>query len=139
MPKYTFITDPGHGWLSVPLEDLKRLGIADQITHYSYMTHQRAYLEEDVDAGVFLQATGLDINSIPQTYSDNAKCRTYASYDPSWVNEPFRVGRTVYINDRGHQYQAVTGLQRGYYILEVEPGGKYGIPASNPLKYCLPR
>ena len=54
MSKYTFIADGGHGWLSVPLEEIKKLGITDQISAYSYMTHKRVYLEEDCDAGIFL-------------------------------------------------------------------------------------
>lgn len=41
MSKYTFIADGGHGWLSVPLEEIKKLGITDQISAYSYMTHKR--------------------------------------------------------------------------------------------------
>jgi hypothetical protein len=39
MSNYKFITDAGHGWLSVPLEDIRKLGIADQISRYSYLTH----------------------------------------------------------------------------------------------------
>jgi len=33
---YTFITDPGHGWLKVPLIHLKHLNLLDKITPYSY-------------------------------------------------------------------------------------------------------
>jgi hypothetical protein len=139
MSNYKFITDAGHGWLSVPLEDIRKLGIADQISSYSYITHTRAYLDEDSDAAIFLEAAGIDINSIPMTHSDNAKCREYAPYHPAWVHDPFRVGRTVYIQEYGSKVKGtVTGLERGRYIVEVEPYGKYGIPASNPLKYCLP-
>ena len=53
---YTFITDPGHGWLQVPLEDVHALGIADKISRYSYVDQKFAYLEEDVDAGRFIEA-----------------------------------------------------------------------------------
>jgi hypothetical protein len=83
--RYTYITDPGHGWISVPLEDIKKLGIADKISSYSYMTQTTAYLEEDCDASIFLDAEGIDINSIPMTYSDHAKCWGYARYNPSWL------------------------------------------------------
>ena len=37
MPKYTFIADPGHGWLVVPLEEIRKLGIGGQISSCSYM------------------------------------------------------------------------------------------------------
>lgn len=78
--RITFITDPGHGWLSIPISELKRLGIEDKISPYSYVNGNRVYLEEDCDAGVYLNATGLDINNIPDTYSDYSKVRSYASY-----------------------------------------------------------
>ena len=53
---YTFIEDPGHGWLKVPREELKQLDIEDKITSYSYMDSEYAYLEEDIDADVFVRA-----------------------------------------------------------------------------------
>lgn len=52
----TFITDPGHGWLKVPLAELDALGIHDQITPYSYKNGRFAYLEEDCDMGLYLDA-----------------------------------------------------------------------------------
>jgi len=51
-----FIVDPGHGWLSVKTSDIQALGIAKDITSYSYRFNDRAYLEEDVDTGLFLEA-----------------------------------------------------------------------------------
>ena len=60
--KLFFHCDPSHGWLEVPREDIDALGIADQISAYSYAmaaTHKRAgmvYLEEDCDASLFLDA-----------------------------------------------------------------------------------
>ena len=149
MARYTFVTDPGHGWVSVPLEDIKRLGITDNISAYSYMTDKRVYLEEDCDAGLFLDAAGIDLDSLPCTYSDNSKCRSYASYDPRWIHEPFGIGRKVWVqtNNGGQSKATIAGLQRGCYIAEGEEWirklqeiitFKYGIPASNPLKYCTP-
>ncbi len=52
----TFHNDPGHGWLEVPLADLTTLGVADDISSSSYQYETSAYLEEDVDAGVYLRA-----------------------------------------------------------------------------------
>jgi hypothetical protein len=146
MSKYTFIADAGHGWISVPLEDIERLGLTDKITPYSYMTDKRAYLEEDCDAGVFLEAAGIDIDSLP--YSDSDKCRSHASYNPKWIHEPFGIGREAWIHDNGNNSKGVvTKLCKGHYIVEVEQWVaklgetltfEYGIPASNPLKYCTP-
>jgi hypothetical protein len=53
---YTFIEDPGHGWLKVPMMDLMVSGVMGKITSYSYYTRDHAYLEEDCDAGTFIDA-----------------------------------------------------------------------------------
>jgi hypothetical protein len=57
---YNLITDPGHGWLAVPFAELRSLGIAEQITHYSYLSRdgRTAYLEEDCDLSTFARAKG---------------------------------------------------------------------------------
>jgi hypothetical protein len=53
-----FHADPGHGWLAVDMDHLKRLGLADKISAYSYVSRDRdtAYLEEDCDAGRYIEA-----------------------------------------------------------------------------------
>jgi len=53
---YTFHTDPGHGWLEVPISELIELDIERRISCYSYVNKDTAYLEEDCDAGVFIKA-----------------------------------------------------------------------------------
>jgi hypothetical protein len=53
---YTFHNDPGHGWLEVPKSDLEQIGVTEQITPFSYQDEQNAYLEEDLDADVFIKA-----------------------------------------------------------------------------------
>ena len=52
----TYHSDPGHGWLEVPQDDLTALGIADKISACSYQDESKAYLEEDVDTKVYLPA-----------------------------------------------------------------------------------
>lgn len=67
---YTFYSDPGHGWLAVPISDLKEFGVEKQITQFSYRSGNTAYLEEDVDAGRFIDALtekGVDLGV---TYSE---------------------------------------------------------------------
>jgi hypothetical protein len=49
MSEYTFHTDPSHGWLEVPIAEVRRLGIADKVSRYSYRKGKNAYLEEDCD------------------------------------------------------------------------------------------
>lgn len=50
----TFLSDPGHGWLRVPLQLLNDWNISDKISEYSYKTNNFAYLEEDCDASIFI-------------------------------------------------------------------------------------
>lgn len=53
---YTFHTDAGHGWLEVDMLELELLGITEQISRYSYKRGRKAYLEEDCDASLFINA-----------------------------------------------------------------------------------
>lgn len=53
---FTYHQDPGHGWIECKLDEIKRLGITDQISRYSYLKGQVAYLEEDCDAGLLINA-----------------------------------------------------------------------------------
>jgi len=54
MKNYRWIIDAGHEWLEVELDELERLGITDLISRYSFYNAGMVYLEEDCDAGVFL-------------------------------------------------------------------------------------
>ena len=58
MQTFTFYSDPGHGWLAVPRALLRDLGIADEITPYSYQRLDHVYLEEDCDLRTFTRAMG---------------------------------------------------------------------------------
>lgn len=80
-----FISDPGHGWLEVPVSELARLGIAKQISRYSYKKGAMAYLEEDSDAGVYLgalAAAGEPRPALDEVYQERTPIRGYASYRP---------------------------------------------------------
>jgi hypothetical protein len=57
-----FISDPGHGWLRVPLKDIAALRIEEDISPYSFIDGRYAYLEEDCDYTIFINAcTAQDI------------------------------------------------------------------------------
>ena len=51
-----FYFDSAHGWLEVQYEELKDLEILDRITHWSYRDGEKVYLEEDIDAGTYIDA-----------------------------------------------------------------------------------
>jgi hypothetical protein len=70
MKVFNFYSDPGHGWAKVPISILKSLGIADQVSYYSYYRKGFAYLEEDCDTGIFISA-------FRAKYGENPKFREY--------------------------------------------------------------
>ncbi len=77
-------TDPGHGWLRVPLQAVIDVGIAERISSCSYVAKAHpgglnataqptAYLEEDCDAPAFLAAAGISMETaetFPSTHTD---------------------------------------------------------------------
>ena len=78
-----YYTDPGHGWVCVKLSVLRALGIADQISHYSYMRGSSAYLEEDCDLGLLYKtcdAPGVEIALKPKHTNKRSPIRSYSSY-----------------------------------------------------------
>jgi len=56
MATYKLYSDPSHGWLKVKLSVLSTLGIVGDITSFSYIRGEYAYLEEDQDVDTFLNA-----------------------------------------------------------------------------------
>lgn len=77
-----WVTDPGHGWLAVPFKALRDSGVAEQVSSYSYVGSARrgyvgyALLEEDCDAGLYLQAKGVfhDNRALPEFTFDQPNC-----------------------------------------------------------------
>jgi hypothetical protein len=51
---YVYHQDSGHGWIEVPIKEIKAMGLEERITPYSYLFRDKAYLEEDDDASAFL-------------------------------------------------------------------------------------
>jgi hypothetical protein len=81
MKTFHRVIDPGHSWLKVPVEELERLGIADQITSHSYLLNGVAYLEEDVDMPLFMNARGDQNTRIVEfNRQRNSRIRKYDAY-----------------------------------------------------------
>lgn len=53
---YLFHSDAGHGWLQVEREEIKELGLEQNITAYSFQRGRDVYLEEDYDLAQFFHA-----------------------------------------------------------------------------------
>jgi hypothetical protein len=75
--------DGRHAWAKVPRSELERLGIADQISRYSYQKGDYVYLEEDSDLPKYTKA--LEGEDIKVTYKEHIRdtespIRRYAPY-----------------------------------------------------------
>lgn len=78
-----FYEDPGHGWLEVPVAELKQLGILGEITPFSYVSRdgKLAYLEEDCDLSTYARARGFSVGMakwgepIERVYQENTFIR----------------------------------------------------------------
>jgi len=80
---FLFTSDPSHGYLKVPLENLETLGIIDRISEWSFKKGRYAYLEEDRDAPLFVKTWKERGNAIKfnvRHISSPAKCRTYERF-----------------------------------------------------------
>ncbi|NKQ34154.1 MAG: hypothetical protein HF973_00890 [Chloroflexi bacterium] len=64
--RLTFIFDPGHGWLRVPLAVIAALGIEGDISECSFIDGRFAYLEEDCDYAVFAEACNAQNIPLPE-------------------------------------------------------------------------
>lgn len=87
---YDFISDPGHGWLKVPMMDLIGSGITNQISCFSYYTQSHAYLEEDCDASTFINAVEQHGKQVELNMVDIQDFDAYRN----------RLGRVVRFTDR---------------------------------------
>lgn len=90
--KLNYYQDPGHGWIKAPKALLQRLGIAGDISHYSYMRGDFAYLEEDCDAARLFKAAdsiGLEIKLNEFHTNKQSKIRSYDQYKYTRALEDF--------------------------------------------------
>ena len=74
-----FFSDAGHGWLEVPKQMVRDLGIWDKVSQFSFHKGDFAYLEEDCDAGLVMQVLadkGIDF-AFDEVYHDDSPVRNY--------------------------------------------------------------
>jgi len=102
MRKYTFFSDPGHGWVRVPFSHLLEFDLVEKISRYSYISTSGkwAYLEEDQDAPIFLhhlQSCGVEYK-LSASYCDNSsRIRTYPQFN-GWDEDSFPMQKGVDIS-----------------------------------------
>lgn len=80
---YKYFQDPSHGWIEVPIAELRRLDVAEQISPYSYRNGHLAYLEEDCDFDVWIKAkinAGEEYNIVEHHTNNDSIVRTFKRY-----------------------------------------------------------
>jgi hypothetical protein len=81
--KIMYYTDGGHGWAACKIDTLRALGIANQVSHYSYMRGKTAYLEEDCDFDLLMRALiakGQEYTIVEKHTNKPHPIRSYATY-----------------------------------------------------------
>jgi hypothetical protein len=81
--KLVYYSDPGHGWVKVPLALLDKLGIRHKISHCSYMRGNYAYLEEDGDLSTLhkaIYARNEELKLVDRNTQKVSKIRSYPGY-----------------------------------------------------------
>lgn len=82
-----YYNDPGHGWLEVHVNLLKRLKIVELISSCSYLSDGGilAYLEEDCDASILMKAAkeqGFKVNVNPVYENGYSFIRNLPTFKP---------------------------------------------------------
>ena len=81
---FDLVTDASHGWLKVPVSELERLNIVEDITTFSYVRNDMAYLEQDADMATFLKAREAEGKPVTKVKEHNrngqSRIRKYAMF-----------------------------------------------------------
>ena len=81
---FDLVSDASHGWLKVPVSELERLNIVEDITTFSYVRNDMAYLEQDADMATFLkarEAEGKPVTKIKEhSRNGQSRIRKYAMF-----------------------------------------------------------
>jgi hypothetical protein len=75
--------DPGHAWARIAKSKLVTLGISDKISTYSYQKGENAFLEEDCDLTVLVNALrqrGYEVKFNESHTNRQSKIRSYNTY-----------------------------------------------------------
>lgn len=130
--KLTFYSTPGHGYLRVPKSTfVKYGGNPKEISGFSGQDLTTLYLEEDCDAGYFLnllESKGIEFK-IESKYVNSVS--TTHNYEPKLFGCKLINGESVVLYDNS---VGVIENVRGRILVEVS-GNRYRLPKTNPYKY----
>jgi hypothetical protein len=80
---FDFYSDPGHGWVKVPVHIIKKLKIAEAISNHSYYNKGHVFLEEDCDLNLLMENHPEPKNiRFRERHTDkSSRIRNYESFD----------------------------------------------------------
>lgn len=124
-----FYADPGHGWLRAPSTLLEELQIVDQISPYSYLLGQHAYLEEDCDAGKLtesLKQKGTAYKVVSHLCQKESAIRSYPSFSVQMVDNMAKVPVAgMYVDYGGNRMTLARPTAGGAWYVEADTGMHY--------------
>lgn len=121
MKELRWYDDGGHGWLRVPIGTCEGLAISG----YSYRGKTVAYLEEDVDAPLWLRAhPEVSVAGIPVTYQDReSHVRRMPSFHYVWPTPGDRASLVGCGKEWAGACGTVVKVGRDWVRMRMDSGG----------------
>jgi hypothetical protein len=140
--KYQWFSDKGHGWMRVPLQDLRELNFTDKVAKAgdgptaTKMSADSAYLEEDADAGAFLDAAKAAGWTVTQNLNvvqfDKCPLRDFSAYNADFAKNPIRPERRVSLVNGGDarviRVERAEGGRDGHQVYKTTRGQNFVLP-----------
>jgi hypothetical protein len=139
--KFHAYNDPGHGWAKVPVKFLEELGVMDEITPYSYLLGEHAYLEEDQDASTFvraLEAKGIPFAWVSHHTNRRSKIRDYPAFSRQMVENMRKVPvEGMVIDYYGNKYQLLRPVAGSWQVRHAGSGVVYRMALRQVKEACV--
>lgn len=81
MLKFKYYQDPGHGWVAVKKDFVKKIGLLEKISQGSYQKGNTLYLEEDLDAQLVLntlKTLNIPFELVSKSINKSSPIRSYS-------------------------------------------------------------
>lgn len=117
-------SDPGHAWGKVKRSVLHNLGIANNITSYSYQRGEYVYLEEDCDLSTLCMALhqrNTRIKFVEKHTDRESRIRSYERYKPFDVVDIVDCVSPVAVSDSERDKDGAVGFDYGVPTAEGVP------------------
>ena len=83
---FQYYQDHGHGWIRIPVALIILVGLEDKISNFSYRKGKYAFLEEDCDGPLVMDALsdrGIEFTLVPKHTDNQSQIRSY----PRWYKD----------------------------------------------------